>query len=100
MTFNELAVTQWGQTIKIVGNIAELGSWDTTKAVALSAIDYTSSNPLWWVTLTLQPGESIQYKYINVASNGVVTWERDPNHSYTVPVGCTGTTIRNDSWQQ
>ena len=102
MTFNVLAVTRWGQTIKIVGNITELGNWDTTRAVELSAINYTPTNPLWWVTLTLQPGESIQYKYLNVAYNGVPTWERDPagpNRVYTVPVGCTATAVQNDLWQ-
>lgn len=99
VTFDELVSTQWGQTIKIVGNIPALGNWDTSKAVALSAADYTSANPLWWATLSLQAGQVIQYKYINVASNGAVTWEKDPNHTYTVPSSCATAVVKSDKWQ-
>ena len=99
VTFDELAATSLGQTIKIVGNIPELGNWDATKAVALSASAYTSANPLWWATLSLAAGQVIQYKYINVASSGTVVWEKDPNHTYTVPSSCATATAKNDSWQ-
>ena len=99
VTFDELATTQFGQTIKIVGNIPELGNWDVTKAVALSASGYTSANPLWFATLSLAAGQVVQYKYINVASSGAVTWEKDPNHTYTVPVSCATAAVKNDSWQ-
>lgn len=91
--------TTFGQTIKISGNISALGNWNTTDAIALSAADYTSSNPLWFVTLQLTPGQVVQYKYINVAGNGDVTWEADPNHTYTVPVACTATPTITNAWQ-
>ena len=99
VTFNELVTTQYGQTIKIVGDIAALGGWDTSKAIALSADQYTSSNPLWRVTINLAAGQVIQYKYINVASSGAVTWEKDPNHTYTVPASCATAVTKSDSWQ-
>ncbi|CAM1503871.1 Fc.00g014620.m01.CDS01 [Cosmosporella sp. VM-42] len=99
VTFNEVVTTQFGQTIKIVGNIAALGNWDTSKAIALSASDYTSSNPLWKVTIPLSAGQVIEYKYINVASGGSVTWEKDPNHTYTVPKTCATTAAKSDNWQ-
>ena len=99
VTFNELVTTQWSQTIKIVGDISALGGWDTSKAIALSADQYTSSNPLWRVSINLQAGQVIQYKYINVASNGAVTWEKDPNHTYTVPASCATAVTKSDSWQ-
>ncbi|EOO02441.1 putative glycoside hydrolase family 15 protein [Phaeoacremonium minimum UCRPA7] len=99
VTFNELVTTQYGQTIKIVGDIAALGGWDTSKAIALSADQYTSSNPLWRVTINLTAGQVIQYKYINVASSGAVTWENDPNHTYTVPASCATAVTNSDSWQ-
>ena len=91
--------TTFGETIKIAGSVSALGDWDTDDAVALSASSYTSSNPLWDVTVSFAPGTVIQYKYINVATNGDVTWEADPNHTYTVPAtGATAVTVSN-SWQ-
>ncbi|KAH8657061.1 glycoside hydrolase family 13 protein [Tricladium varicosporioides] len=99
VTFNELVTTTYGQTIKLSGSIAALGSWDTSQAIALSAASYTSSNPLWTVTVSLAPGTVISYKFINVASSGTVTWEADPNRSYTVPSGCATAVTVSGSWQ-
>ncbi|KAI8629132.1 alpha-amylase [Xylariaceae sp. FL1651] len=98
VTFNEIVTTAVGQTIKIVGSVPELGSWDTSKAVTLDASQYTSSNHLWRATINLAVGESVEYKYINVASNGAITWESDPNRSFTVSTSCTAV-IRSDTWR-
>lgn len=78
------------------GDIADLGDWDTDDAVALSATDYTTSDPLWAVTVDLTPESVVEYKFIVVDSSGTVTWEADPNHTLTVP--CSATTI-SSSWQ-
>lgn len=78
MTFDGLKTTTYGQTIKIAGNDTALGNWNTGSAIALSASDYTSSNPLWSGTIALTAGEVMQYKYILVARSGAVTWEADP----------------------
>ncbi|KAL4723319.1 hypothetical protein ACLX1H_009809 [Fusarium chlamydosporum] len=99
VTFTETVTTNFGETIKIVGNIAALGNWDTSKAVALSASDYTSSNPVWKTTISLQAGQAIQYKYINVKKDGSVTWEKDPNRTYTVPKTCATNATKSDKWQ-
>ncbi|KAH6685101.1 glucoamylase [Plectosphaerella plurivora] len=100
VTFNARVTTQFGQTIKVVGNIAQLGNWNTNNAIALSASQYTASNPVWQAAINLPAGQSIQYKYINVASNGAVTWEKDPNRSWTVPAVCgQSTATRTDVWQ-
>lgn len=99
VTFKELKTTTYGQTVKISGNITALGNWNTANAVSLSASSYTSSNPLWQVTITLPAGQAIQYKYILVSSSGAVTWEADPNHSYTVPTGCAATATVSNTWQ-
>ncbi|KAK7746971.1 hypothetical protein SLS53_002159 [Cytospora paraplurivora] len=79
-----------------IRNVGTLGNWDTDDAVALSASQYTSSNPLWAVSVQLTPGQVIEYKYIKVSSGGTVTWEADPNHTITVPA--TATTVSN-TWQ-
>lgn len=99
VTFNEKVTTTFGQTIEIAGDISALGNWNTAAAVVLSAADYTSSNPLWFVTLDLAPGQVVEYKYINVAQNGDVTWEADPNHTYTIPSACTATPTITNTWQ-
>ncbi|KAK0618605.1 glycoside hydrolase superfamily [Bombardia bombarda] len=96
VTFNALVTTAYGETVKIVGNTSALGSWVAGSAVALSASKYTSSNPLWYGTVNLAPGAVIQYKFIKTTSSGTVTWEADPNHTYTVP--CASATVSN-TWQ-
>lgn len=99
VTFNSRKVTQFGQTVKIVGNVAALGNWDTSKAVALGASGYSASNPVWSGTVTLAAGQALQYKYIVVNQDGSVTWEADPNRAYTVPKSCSTTASRSDTWQ-
>ncbi|KAK4183723.1 Glucoamylase [Podospora australis] len=96
--FNEKATTSYGQNIKVVGSIAQLGSWNPASAVALSANGYTASNPVWSTTLNLAPGTTFQYKYIRTETNGAVSWESDPNRSYTVPAdACDGASVTVDS---
>jgi hypothetical protein len=46
VTFGEEVTTPYGETIKMSGDVAALGDWDTSDAIALSAADYTSNNPL------------------------------------------------------
>ncbi|KZL77511.1 glycoside hydrolase family 15 protein [Colletotrichum tofieldiae] len=99
VTFNARVVTQFGQTVKLVGNTPALGNWNPSNAVTLSASGYTSANPIWSVTIELPAGQAIQYKYINVASSGTATWENDPNRSYTVPSSCATSATKSDSWQ-
>jgi hypothetical protein len=99
VTFNEVVTTVVGQTIKIAGSISELGNWDTSSAPALSAAGYTTTNHLWSYTVNLAAGATFEYKFINVASDGTVTWESDPNRSYTVPTGCATTVTVADVWR-
>ena len=99
VTFKELATTEYGQSIKVVGNTNALGNWNTDHAVPLDASEYTSSNPLWKGTVSLAAGQVIEYKYINVRSDGSVAWERDPNHTYTVPKTCATAVVQQDRWQ-
>ncbi|KAI1298828.1 alpha-amylase [Xylaria venustula] len=98
VTFDEIVTTSIGQTIKIVGSISALGTWAPASAIALSASQYTSSNHLWAATVNIAPGTTFTYKFINVASDGTVTWESDPNRSYTVPTSCDSVTV-SDTWR-
>ncbi|KAJ5999037.1 hypothetical protein N7451_006847 [Penicillium sp. IBT 35674x] len=92
VTFNELVTTTYGENIFITGSISQLGSWSTSSAIALSASSYTSSNPLWTATINLPVGTTFEYKFIKEETDGSIVWESDPNRSYTVPTGCSGTT--------
>ncbi|KAJ5212774.1 uncharacterized protein N7498_004420 [Penicillium cinerascens] len=89
--FEEIVTTTYGENIYISGSISALGDWDTDDAVALSAGKYTSSNHLWYVEVTLPVGTSFEYKFMEKDGSSV-EWESDPNRSYTVPSGCSGTT--------
>lgn len=98
--FDESVVTKWGENVFLAGSIPQLGSWDTGKAVALSASDYTSANPLWKATVSLPVGTTFQYKFIKKEPDGKIVWESDPNRSYTVPTGCAGSTVTvSSNWK-
>ncbi len=99
VSFSVRKATVWGQTVKIAGSAAALGAWDTSKAVVLSAAGYTDANPVWSGTVTLPAGAAVQYKYIVVEQDGSVSWEADPNRSWTVPRTCATSSTRSDSWQ-
>ncbi|WP_329083284.1 carbohydrate-binding module family 20 domain-containing protein [Streptosporangium sp. NBC_01469] len=92
-TFNATVTTNWGQNVFVVGNVAQLGSWNPANAIALSSAAY----PVWRATVNLPPGTAVQYKYIKKNPDGSVTWESDPNRSFTTPSG--GTATRTDSWR-
>ncbi|KAK5660795.1 hypothetical protein OQA88_12163 [Cercophora sp. LCS_1] len=98
VTFSTRYGTQWGQNVKIVGNHPALGNWSPANGVLLSASAYTSSNPLWTLTVPLPAGANIQYKYVVVNGDGSVIWEKDPNRNYNVPASCNIQT-RTDYWQ-
>jgi len=99
VTFDEKVVTQFGQTVKIVGSVAELGNWDTSAAPALSASKYTSANPVWSGSVTIAAGEAIEYKFIKVESSGAVAWESGSNRVYTVPKGCESAATVSGEWK-
>jgi hypothetical protein len=100
VTFNALVTTTYGENVYLAGSISQLGSWSTSSAVALSASKYTSSNPLWTVTVELPVGATFEYKYIKKESDGRIVWESDPNRSYTVPTGCSGATAtESGTWR-
>jgi hypothetical protein len=102
VTFDELVTTAYGDGVFLVGSIPELGSWSPSNGVPLSASQYTTSNPLWSVTVNLAPGTSIEYKFVKVnGTDGTTTWEADPNHILTVPSACASPAgaTESASWQ-
>ena len=98
VTFTEKVTTAYGDTIKLSGSSSQLGSWNAGSALTLSAAQYTSSNPVWTLTLSMSPGQTVSYKFIKVSSSGTVTWESDPNRSLTVP-SCAASTAAASEWK-
>lgn len=99
ITFNVRATTTFGENIFVVGQLTQLGNWDPNSAKPLSASKYTSSDPLWYATIDLPASTAFEYKYIRKSSSGAVTWESDPNMSFTTSAGCGSSASVNDTWR-
>ncbi|RZS87232.1 alpha-amylase [Motilibacter rhizosphaerae] len=92
-TFAEYATTTYGQGVYVVGSIPALGSWDPSRAVALSSAAY----PTWRATVTLPGGTSFEYKYVKKNPDGSVVWESGSNRTQTTPA--SGSASWSDSWR-
>jgi hypothetical protein len=99
VSFNAKVKTAYGESVKVVGSTTQLGNWDVSKAIALSASKYTDSNPLWTGSVSLPAGTALEYKFIRVQQGGAVSWESDPNRKYTVPSGCTTSASVDGEWR-
>ncbi len=93
VTFESNTTTTTGQNVYVAGSIAQLGSWNTANAVAMSSAAY----PLWRVTVNLPAGAYFEYKYIKKTSSGTVTWESIANRNHTVPTGACAVTY-SETW--
>jgi hypothetical protein len=47
---------------------------------------YTTSNPLWFVAVSIERGFYIGYEFLNIHADGSVTSEVSPYHSYSIPL--------------
>lgn len=99
-TFNIKVQTQYGQNIKIAGNIPQLGNWSPSDALPLSASEYTSSNPLWTGTAYgIAPQDDFQWKPILINSDGSVEWYPGANLENESSGACSGSQlVINQSW--
>ncbi|RAL61125.1 hypothetical protein DID88_010464 [Monilinia fructigena] len=68
--FNVNATTYFGESIYVVGNITDLGSWDLNKALPLGAGQYTAEWPLWSLDTELLADSTISYAYVRVQDCG------------------------------
>lgn len=75
------ATTVWGQNVYVVGNNAQLGNWDTTKAVKLDPSNY----PTWTGSVSgFAANTPVQWKCIK-RDVGSVVWQSGSNNSVTTP---------------
>lgn len=77
----------------VVGQLGELGIWDPTKAIPLTATTY----PNWTTTVQLPISSTFEFKFIRKAADGTVTWESDPNLRYSTPA--SGSLTINEVWR-
>ena len=86
-------VTQPGQDMFVVGNVPELGNWNTANAVPLTwQSSSTWSGP---VVFTTSAGQTVQFKFI-VKQGGSVIWQGGGNRSTAVP--SSGSSSVNINW--
>ncbi|KAH7108321.1 alpha-amylase-domain-containing protein [Auriculariales sp. MPI-PUGE-AT-0066] len=78
VTFSVLRNTTYGNNVYVVGSVAALGNWDTSKAVKLNT-DKTTY-PKWTVSIPISDS-AYDYKYFVKTSSGGINWEADPNRS-------------------
>ena len=98
ITFDLFKQTSYGESLTLVGSIPQLGSWTPSNGIALSARYYSSSSPMWYITVTIASGASFQYKYVS-SLNGSSTYEDGSNRTYQVAGNCNGSTTQVDYWQ-
>ncbi len=75
--------TNIGESIYVVGNIPELGNWDTKKAIKLNPVEY----PTWTQYITNIPANSknIEWKCVKKsdAVNNVLQWQNGGNNRFS-----------------
>jgi Starch binding domain len=95
-TVNNATSTNVGDYIFLTGSTVELGNWGTTFDTAIGPM-LDPNYPNWFLNASVPAGQSIQFKFIKIAADGTVTWEKGANHTYTVPTSGTGFVTVN--WQ-
>jgi glycosidase len=95
-TVNNANPTNPGDYIYVTGSTVELGNWGTTFQTAVGPM-LPPNYPNWFLNVALPAGQTVQFKFIDIQSNGNVIWESGSNHFYTVPASGTGSV--NVNWQ-
>ncbi|KAJ3484790.1 hypothetical protein NLI96_g5399 [Meripilus lineatus] len=93
VNFAETATTTFGENIFLVGSIPQLGNWNPSSAIPLSAANY----PVWTVSVAIPANTNFQYKFIRKEIDGSIIWESDPNRQDTTPA--SGSQTINTSWR-
>lgn len=98
VTFNARVRTNWGDDVKVLGSIPELGSWNQANARPLSADAYTEEDPLWRGTISVPAGVEFLYRFVKV-TDGRVTEEGGEVRSYVAGEECSSRGETGGHWQ-
>jgi hypothetical protein len=90
------ATTVFGENVYLVGDVGELGAWDTSKAIGPMFNQVVYANPTWYYDVSVPAGKTINFKFIK-KNGSTITWEGGSNHTFTTPANATGTVTVN--WQ-
>ncbi|GAK10529.1 alpha-amylase family glycosyl hydrolase [Geomicrobium sp. JCM 19039] len=82
VVFNIEANTNFGETIHVVGNIPELGSWDADRSTEAFL---NPEHPYWFLPVSVPINEEIEYKFIKKNEQGDVIWESGTNRTLDTP---------------
>jgi len=78
------ATTSLGQNVYLTGNVAELGNWDTNKAIGPMYNQVIRSYPSWYFDVSVPANTTIEYKYFK-KSGSTITWQGGSNRTFTTP---------------
>jgi hypothetical protein len=97
--------TEWGDSVYITGSIPELGSWDLSRAVPLSADKYTSepNGDIWsGGDVEVAAGTTFEWKVVQKNRDGSWLWECGENWVASVDEFTCGeqTVGNNPTWMR
>lgn len=96
-TVHNAPPTQPGDYIFLTGNTVDLGNWGTAFQTAVGPM-LTPHYPDWFLNVSLPAGQTVEFKFIVIRSDGTVVWENGANHQFAVPASATS--FVNVDWQQ
>lgn len=85
LTFNVLEATVFGQNVFVTGSLRQLGFFNESNSVPLSANTFTGPNPRWYATVNVPAGTKFDYRYFVKEADGTIKKERRQNRRYRVP---------------
>ncbi|NKE37741.1 alpha-amylase [Natronococcus sp. JC468] len=91
------AETEPGENVYIVGDVHELGEWDTDRAVGPFFNEVVYEYPAWYYDVNVPAGTTVAFKFVKIDESGEVTWESGSNRQYTAPTNSTGEYVGD--WQ-
>lgn len=80
VTFSYTGDVGFGNSVFVVGNHPDVGSWDVTHAIKLR---YTSNN-VWTAQVAIQSGTQLQYRFI-ARNNSNASWCDSSNVNWLTP---------------
>ena len=86
--------TAFGDTVVLVGDLPELGSWDPNKGIALDG----GAWPTWLGSLELPAGIRLEYKFATIQAGGGIIWHKGQNRTLRVPTDTTEMHIDAGNW--
>jgi hypothetical protein len=64
--------------------------WDAQSTLSSHRSHARSQLSQWFLNASVPAGTTIQFKFIEIAANGAVTWGNGSNQMYTVPTSGNG----------